>query len=325
MPPPTPFSSAPVLSRTVTTSGSASAAPSSPTGIPCASPRTSPWLDNFTDGRVDFGIARGFDTRASAQFSSAGDRRNPKLNAEFFNEALDVIIGAWKQDAFQYQGNHFTFPEPGWHEPNTWVRDPRYHADDGEMVALGVHPKPVQKPHPPIFQMSTSNSSHELAGRRGISTMCQTVSLGKIREIWNTYYDAAKEARGEENNFGDKLSVMIATYVADTMEEALEAVRPGANMLGMWNKRDPMKASRDSFVEGEIEDGDLDLDWFDFQRKHDLIMVGTPDTVAEQIERYRTELNCQHIALFLNFPGLSFQQVMRSLTLFTEQVIPRLN
>ena len=223
------------------------------------------------------------------------------------------------------KGNHFTFPEPGWHEPNTWVRDPRYHADDGEMVALGVHPKPVQKPHPPIFQMSTSNSSHELAGRRGISTMCQTVSLGKIREIWNTYYDAAKEARGEENNFGDKLSVMIATYVADTMEEALEAVRPGANMLGVWNKRDPMKASKDSFVEGEIEDGDLDLDWFDFQRKHDLIMVGTPDTVAEQIERYRTELNCQHIALFLNFPGLSFQQVMRSLTLFTEQVIPRFN
>ena len=54
-------------------------------------------------------------------------------------------------------------------------------------------------------------------------------------------------------------------------------------------------------------------------------MVGTPDTVAEQIERYRTELNCQHIALFLNFPGLSFQQVMRSLTLFTEQVIPRFN
>ena len=282
-------------------------------------------LDNFTDGRVDFGVARGFDTRASAQFNAVGDRRNPKLNSEFFNEALDVIIDAWNQDAFQYRGRHYTFPEPGWREPNSWVRDPRYHAEDGEMIALGVHPKPVQKPHPPIFQMSTSNRSHELAGRRGIATMCQTVSLGKIREIWNTYYDAARDARGEENDFGDKLAVMIATYVADTMEEAEKAVRPGANMLGVWNKRDPVSASKDSFVDGEIEEGDLDLDWFDFQSKHDLIMVGTPDTVAEQIERYRMELNCQHIALFLNFPGLSFRQVMNSLTLFAEQVIPRFN
>ena len=56
-------------------------------------------LDNFTDGRVDFGVARGFDTRASAQFNATGDRRNPRLNSEFFNEALDVIIDAWKQEA----------------------------------------------------------------------------------------------------------------------------------------------------------------------------------------------------------------------------------
>ena len=35
-------------------------------------------LDNFTDGRVDFGIARGFDTRASAQFSSAGRPAQPQ-------------------------------------------------------------------------------------------------------------------------------------------------------------------------------------------------------------------------------------------------------
>ena len=34
---------------------------------------------------------------------------------------------------------------------------------------------------------------------------------------------------------------MIATYVADTMEEAIEAVRPGANMLGVWEQTRPGK------------------------------------------------------------------------------------
>ena len=73
----------------------------------------------------------------------------------------------------------------------------------------------------------------------------------------------------------------------------------------------------------EWDEGDIDLDWFDFQMKHQTILVGTPDTVAAQVERLRDELGCRHLALFLNIPRLSFGQVKRSLRLFAEEVIPR--
>ena len=76
-------------------------------------------------------------------------------------------------------------------------------------------------------------------------------------------------------------------------------------------------------TDDEFEAGDLDLKFFDFQIKHGLLMVGTPDSVPAELERLRSETNCQHFALFLNFPLLSFEQVTRSLRLFAEEVMPR--
>jgi len=73
----------------------------------------------------------------------------------------------------------------------------------------------------------------------------------------------------------------------------------------------------------ELEDGDMELDGFDFNMKHDLIIVGSPETAVKKIERLRDELNCQHLALFLNVPGLNFDQVKNCLRLFAEQVMPR--
>ena len=70
---------------------------------------------------------------------------------------------------------------------------------------------------------------------------------------------------------------------------------------------------------------DYNLSYFDFNQKHDLILVGSPETVREQIEELIAETGCRHLALFLNFPGLTFEQVMHSLDLFASEVIPHFN
>ena len=116
---------------------------------------------------------------------------------------------------------------------------------------------------------------------------------------------------------------MRPTYVAETYEEAVNAVRDGANLLGSWSARSPYKARRAQITEEEFSEEDMELSYFDFQMKHELILVGSPDSVAESIEKLRSEVNCQHLALFLNFPGLSFEQVMGNLNLFGEKVMPR--
>ena len=280
-------------------------------------------LDQLTKGRVDFGVARGLNSRASLQFVEGADRSDQVRNRALFSEVLDIILGLWTQDSFTYKGQFYSYPVPGWKETNPLVYDSRYHGEDGELIALGLTPKPYQKPHPPVYMMAESVASHEYSAMRGISAMCFSISLGRMKEAWTAYNNVASEAQGREVPFGEGLAVMRPTYVADTYEEAVNTVRDGANLLGSWIGANPHKARTAMTLEEELSAGDMDLEWFDFQLKHDLILVGSPESVSEQIERLQKELNCQHLALFLNFPGLPLEKVLNCLDLFGEKVMPR--
>ena len=75
-------------------------------------------LDQITQGRLDVGIARGTNTSASLQFNVNADRRDQDRNYALFKETLEVLIKAWTQDAFTHKGEFYTFPQPGWKEPD---------------------------------------------------------------------------------------------------------------------------------------------------------------------------------------------------------------
>jgi alkanesulfonate monooxygenase SsuD/methylene tetrahydromethanopterin reductase-like flavin-dependent oxidoreductase (luciferase family) len=281
-------------------------------------------LDQFTKGRAEFGVARGLESRAAIQFNQNANRKDSDRNRALFEESMEVILGIWTEEAFKHSGEFYTYPVPGWKETNPMVYDPRYHTDDMELIALGLQPKPYQKPHPPVWMMAESKQSHEYIGKKGLGAMCSASSLGIMKETWAAHNAAMSEFQGREVPFGEKLAVMRPTFVADTYEEAVNAVRDGANLLGSWISGKASYLARKSMVsEEEFSEGDMDLSYFDFQMKHELILVGSPDSVAESIERLRSEVNCEHFALFLNFPGLSFKQVMRNLELFGDKVMPQ--
>ena len=115
---------------------------------------------------------------------------------------------------------------------------------------------------------------------------------------------------------------MRPTYIAETREEAERDARHGFNLLGQWGSTGLYRQWKGMVTEDEVVEGDFDLDFFQFQSKHGLLLVGTPDSVSEQIERLESELECEHLALFLNIPLLSYEQVTRSLRLFGEEVMP---
>ena len=68
--------------------------------------------------------------------------------------------------------------------------------------------------------------------------------------------------------------------------------------------------------------GKLDLLRYDFLHPRNLLF-GTPDYVAGKIEELQAELNLQHLQVWSNFPGVPHDAVMRSVKLFTEEVMPR--
>ena len=72
-----------------------------------------------------------------------------------------------------------------------------------------------------------------------------------------------------------------------------------------------------------LDDDDLNCDWFDFLWGHDVIIVGTPDYIAERLDRLQREISFQHFQIFPSIPEITFKQYMDCLELFGTDVMPR--
>ena len=279
------------------------------------------FLDQATKGRVDFGIAPGINSRACMNFHEAGDRRDRAHNKRLFEEALDVVLAALYQESFSHKGEFYEFPAPGWID-NKMLKNPKYHAENGAVIKMAISPRPYQE-RLPIYQMAESKSSTRVCAQRGIGTMSQGLSPGRSLENWKLYQQVATETHGRPYALGEGMAMMRPCYVAETQDQAEKDCKEGYNLLGQWGSHGLYKDWTPMVTEEELEPGDEDLTFFDFQIKHGMLLIGSPDNVAAQIERLNSEVGCQHLALFLNIPLLSFEQVKRSITLFAEEIMPQ--
>jgi alkanesulfonate monooxygenase SsuD/methylene tetrahydromethanopterin reductase-like flavin-dependent oxidoreductase (luciferase family) len=188
-------------------------------------------LDNMTLGRVDFGAGRSTNERTCIQFNINADKRDNKRNSALFQECLDIVIKAWTEDPFSHVDEFYQFPVPGWKETNKMFApfDARYHAPDGEYVGMYVHPRPFQQPHPPVWLMSNTPATYELAGKRGMNVVGVTGATDNIRACWSAYQKATMARTGTEIALGSGVSLCVAIYVADTMEQVARDVRASIN------------------------------------------------------------------------------------------------
>ena len=55
------------------------------------------------------------------------------------------------------------------------------------------------------------------------------------------------------------------------------------------------------------------------------MLFGTPDYVVEKIKELQTELNLQNLQVWSSMPGVKHEDAMRSIKLFNDEVIPKIN
>ncbi len=145
----------------------------------------------------------------------------------------------------------------------------------------------------------------------------------RVAEDIEVYRNARSEAEGRDVALGEGISLVRDMFVAETMDEVRELAGEGiltylrwiAHWRGLGNHLDP---------DEELPEmsGKLDLLTYEFLHPRNMLF-GTPDYVAEKIEELQTELNLQHLQVWSNFPGVPHDQVMKSVKLFTEEVMPR--
>jgi alkanesulfonate monooxygenase SsuD/methylene tetrahydromethanopterin reductase-like flavin-dependent oxidoreductase (luciferase family) len=279
-------------------------------------------LDHMSSGRVDFGTMRGLNNRVAGNFNPAADRRDQKRLQALFWESLEIIQAAWSDAPLRFDGEFYTLPFRGWRDTSAPPEqlDSRFYSSDGELVALEIIPKPLQRPLP-TYVMADTGSSVARAAARGLGVLTWAQGFEATRAALATYREAAPPDASE------RFGIMRPVFVARTTEDAEAVMRPSINLEMEHVTGGAVSATwqgRQAFLgpDEELSDADRTDDWFDFLNRHGWCLVGTPEHVTEQLARFEDELDVHHIALYWALPLLSYKRAMESMRLLADEVMP---
>jgi probable F420-dependent oxidoreductase len=246
-------------------------------------------LDNLSGGRFVFGVAPGYVSEEFAAHGVPREERVPRLE-----EALDLMIAAWTQERASFEGGFYRLPESP------------------------VTPKPVQKPHPPIwYGVSGPKSLRRAAQRRAVLVASPRHGLAELREHYAIYDEAAAAASFQPA----ERPVIRGLFLADTTPEAEEIAGPAVTSL--FRELYGAKSAAGERVlrtdEGEVVTDTEAVDFDHFKRRY---VIGDPESARREIERYRSELGATEILAWMHLPGILPEHTNRSLELFAREVMP---
>lgn len=252
-------------------------------------------VDVLSGGRLDVGFGRGYQP---AEFK--GFRVNQSEARQRTAEYLDVIRLAWTQDSFSYDGQFIKLED------------------------VSVYPKPVQKPHPPLWRAAVSLDTFKMAGANGeaILTSPNFTPLPVVQKQFQTYIDALRKNGYNPDNFDRPL--MQQVYIADNDDDAyvtpqrhsmwfyqlLARLAPGAKGEAPTGYEGWEKVARNI---GKITYEEV------FQHAGNF---ATPDKAIEKLKILRDVVGVSHYIAWFNFGGLDHKKVMRSMKRFAEEVMP---
>lgn len=275
-------------------------------------------LDLLSNGRVEFGTGR------SSQFEQAGFEIDTNESRDMWQESLEIIPRMWTETPFEYDGRFVKIPP----------RD--------------VIPKPLQQPHPPIWAAATSPATWELAGRNGIGILGLTlfVSVKQLEDRVRAYRAALRDAKPVGKFVNDKVGAFTIVHVAETKEAAIAngAADAAINYLlyafrvlggfadpsgrGMQREYADLEIKstpyRDLIAKeypliAKMQRGECTFEELDAE---DMVIVGDPDHVIRKVERYRAA-GLDHLLCLMQADRIPHAQVLRSIELFAEHVMPR--
>jgi alkanesulfonate monooxygenase SsuD/methylene tetrahydromethanopterin reductase-like flavin-dependent oxidoreductase (luciferase family) len=263
-------------------------------------------LDAISGGRVIAGFVRGI----GAEYHAMGV--NPAFSHERYLEAHDLILRAWTEPGpFEFEGKHYHFKYV-----NTW-------------------PRPVQQPHPPIWIPSQGSSETIAWAAHPLRkyTYLQTFSpIDQLQHFLGLYRQQAEKYGWEATP--DKMGWATPVYVSDTDESAMNEARPHVEFFFNKLLRMPTEmllppgyvslASMAQLAKragGPTSGGMRKIE--DLAAKGQII-IGSPDSVAQQLERYQGQVGFGKLIAMMQFGTLPRDLTKNSMELFASKVMPRL-
>jgi natural product biosynthesis luciferase-like monooxygenase protein len=251
-------------------------------------------LDCLSGGRLEFGIGRGFQKLEYDAFE-----RNMADSRVLFEEAHDIVLKAWTEERFSYEGKFRT------------VRN------------LRVIPKPVQKLPPIYVACIFTDESFQWTGRMGYNLMVVPYAApdpafltGKIR-----LYGDTRKAHGYKTD--PEVLGVYHFYCGETPAKAKEEPREAllryvrsvadSNQEAAYSNQYQAYQGLPQFMKT------VDYDSYLYPNK---VIFGDPDQCVERIKQIQAT-GITNVSLLANFGGLEHAEVLASLDRFAKYVMPK--
>ena len=169
--------------------------------------------DHLTDGRLIFGVGRGYHTREVE--SLGGPMRDQDANRDYFEEQVEIIFKAFNSRSFSHHGKFFDIP-------------PKVPYRGYELEEITLVPRPKHLPvecYQPI--VSANPRGLRFMAKHGIKGVMGGGAGpgGADPEVVRAFQEVQAEF-GRETELGENLIVGLDIHLGKTREAAIEEVRP---------------------------------------------------------------------------------------------------
>jgi alkanesulfonate monooxygenase SsuD/methylene tetrahydromethanopterin reductase-like flavin-dependent oxidoreductase (luciferase family) len=256
-------------------------------------------LDLVSNGRVEFGTGESASITELEPFGVAYDEKRA-----IWEEAIRAIIPMFRDGGSEHHGKYF------------------------EMPLRNVVPKPVQKPHPPLWVACSQLETIEMAGRRGLGALAFQFLSADAAFAWvHAYYNAFTKRQEKLADYVTNPNLAITSYFmcAETDEEARRRAdgipffqfalrfygqqpgrrRPDPGTVNLWDEYEKWKRDNPEGHQRALHGG----------------LIGSPETLRRKLRRFETS----HIdsVILLNQAGNNTHpDICESLELFARDVMP---
>lgn len=255
-------------------------------------------LDVLSNGRAEFGTGRG-----TSNYMVEGLGFDPDEGREVGREALAAIIKMYDSEFFPgHKGKHFDIP------------------------ARHIVPRPIQRPHPPLWIAATNLDTYEYAGSQGFGVIGVTRNTPEETKAAIERYRAAVRAATPETLVGRVANDHVAVFGIACCDRDDRVGRDIACAAARWYYGDndaELNHARFATAGGvekvrariaALSNDDLIA--------NGMALGGNPDAICRQLEKW-VAIGLDQMVFMIQAGDTTHDQVMRSIELLGEKVIPR--
>lgn len=243
-------------------------------------------LDIISSGRFVLGVAIGYKPDEFELYQVPLEKRGAR-----FEEALQLMIRLWTQEEVYFEGTYY------------------------QVKGLKIEPRPLTSPHPPLWLGGWGNLSLARAAWLGDAWIPgPTASLEKLLTAQAVYHAHLQAAGIDPASRPTPLTREV--LIAETSEKAREMAEKHLIVSyrdeyggGEWQH--PFIGSEDSAPVDQID-----------ALSRDRFLVGDPEMIVAQLQRFENTFGVDHLICRLYFPGIPHDFIMNELRLLANEVLP---